>query len=149
MRSSSSPNDPHSSTGPVDDCRNASNFVEPEARRFECIHPRHWQIHGADDVMIGAMIVHRNSVQEIVKHSKSLGRTMIVGGPLFTTGHCHFDFCKSEQGLRYTFRWNGTFFFAIPPTCAPFRTAKVDFVAAMLQEYCQLFLNSNESLLTV
>jgi radical SAM superfamily enzyme YgiQ (UPF0313 family) len=41
----------------------------------------------ADYVMIGAMIVHRQSVREILARCNALGKTVIAGGPLFTTGH--------------------------------------------------------------
>jgi len=48
----------------------------------------------ADYVMIGAMIVHRESVEEIVKRCAALGKTVIAGGPLFTTGHEQFPQIK-------------------------------------------------------
>ena len=41
----------------------------------------------ADYVMLSAMIVHRESVHEIVARCVSLNRPIIAGGPLFTTGH--------------------------------------------------------------
>jgi radical SAM superfamily enzyme YgiQ (UPF0313 family) len=42
----------------------------------------------ADYVMVGAMIVHKQSVQEeIIPRCKQLGRPLIGGGPLFTTGY--------------------------------------------------------------
>ncbi len=41
----------------------------------------------ADYVMLSAMIVHRESVQEIVARCQALNRPIIAGGPLFTTGH--------------------------------------------------------------
>ncbi len=41
----------------------------------------------ADYVMIGAMLVQRESVREIVARCRALGKTVIAGGPLFTTGH--------------------------------------------------------------
>ncbi|MBX3433139.1 MAG: DUF4070 domain-containing protein [Pirellulales bacterium] len=40
----------------------------------------------ADYVMISAMIVHKSSVDEIVRRCRRQGRTVIGGGPLFTTG---------------------------------------------------------------
>ena len=40
----------------------------------------------ADHVMLGAMIVHKESVREIVARCVALGKTVIAGGPLFTTG---------------------------------------------------------------
>jgi radical SAM superfamily enzyme YgiQ (UPF0313 family) len=44
----------------------------------------------ADYVMISAMIVHRGSVREIVERCRKLSKTIIAGGPLFTTGHASF-----------------------------------------------------------
>ena len=41
----------------------------------------------ADYVLIGAMIVHKESVQAIVTRCAALKKTIIAGGPLFTTGH--------------------------------------------------------------
>src|SRR4051812_18618590 len=42
----------------------------------------------ADYVMIGAMIVHKQSIdEEIIPRCQRLGRTIIAGGPLFTTGY--------------------------------------------------------------
>ena len=37
--------------------------------------------------MISAMIVHKDSVRNIVARCLALGKTIIAGGPLFTTGH--------------------------------------------------------------
>ncbi len=48
------------------------------------------QIELADYVMISAMIVHRDSVRELVERCQAFGRTIIAGGPLFTTGHEEF-----------------------------------------------------------
>jgi radical SAM superfamily enzyme YgiQ (UPF0313 family) len=44
----------------------------------------------ADTVLLSAMIVHRESVHEIVRRCAALGRRVIAGGPLFTTGHEEF-----------------------------------------------------------
>lgn len=44
----------------------------------------------ADYVMIGAMIVQKDSVREIVARCAALKKTVIAGGPLFTTGHESF-----------------------------------------------------------
>lgn len=44
----------------------------------------------ADYVLLSAMIVHRDSVREIVARCARLGRAIIAGGPLFTTGHVEF-----------------------------------------------------------
>ena len=41
----------------------------------------------ADYVMLGAMIVQKESVREIVARCAALKKTVIAGGPLFTTGH--------------------------------------------------------------
>lgn len=41
----------------------------------------------ADYVLLGAMIVHRDSVREIVARCAAFDKTVIAGGPLFTTGH--------------------------------------------------------------
>jgi radical SAM superfamily enzyme YgiQ (UPF0313 family) len=49
---------------------------------------RDTDIQWADYVMVGAMIVHKQSVQEeIIPRCKQLGRAIIGGGPLFTTGY--------------------------------------------------------------
>ena len=44
----------------------------------------------ADYVFLGAMIVHKDSVREILARCAALGKTVIAGGPLFTTGHAAF-----------------------------------------------------------
>jgi radical SAM superfamily enzyme YgiQ (UPF0313 family) len=44
----------------------------------------------ADYVLLSAMIVHKDSVAEIVRRCRALGRPVIAGGPLFTTGHADF-----------------------------------------------------------
>jgi len=41
----------------------------------------------ADYVLLGAMIVQKDSVHEIAARCAALGKTVIAGGPLFTTGH--------------------------------------------------------------
>jgi radical SAM superfamily enzyme YgiQ (UPF0313 family) len=41
----------------------------------------------ADYVLLGAMIVQKDSVHEIVARCAALEKTVIAGGPLFTTGH--------------------------------------------------------------
>ncbi len=40
----------------------------------------------ADYVMISAMIVHRDSVNQVIARCAALGKPIIAGGPLFTTG---------------------------------------------------------------
>jgi radical SAM superfamily enzyme YgiQ (UPF0313 family) len=44
----------------------------------------------ADYVMISAMIVHKNSVNEILARCGAFHKPVIAGGPLFTTGHESF-----------------------------------------------------------
>lgn len=44
-------------------------------------------LHRADVVMISAMLVHEVSVREVVARCVALGKTVVAGGPLFTTGH--------------------------------------------------------------
>jgi radical SAM superfamily enzyme YgiQ (UPF0313 family) len=51
----------------------------------------------ADYVLIGAMIVHKQSIDEdIIPRCQRLGRTIIGGGPLFTTG------AEEYQGVVHT-----------------------------------------------
>jgi hypothetical protein len=45
------------------------------------------QIRWADYVLIGGMIVHRDSATEVARRSRALGRPVIAGGPVFATGH--------------------------------------------------------------
>ena len=44
----------------------------------------------ADYVMVSAMIVHKNSVEEIIARCIALKKPIIAGGPLFTTGYDNF-----------------------------------------------------------
>ncbi len=44
----------------------------------------------ADYVLLSAMIVHKDSVDEIVRRCRAWDRPVIAGGPLFTTGHAAF-----------------------------------------------------------
>ena len=44
----------------------------------------------ADFVLMSGMIVHRDSAHEVAARCAALGRTVIAGGPLFTTGHEDF-----------------------------------------------------------
>jgi radical SAM superfamily enzyme YgiQ (UPF0313 family) len=44
----------------------------------------------ADYVMLSAMIVHKQSVRDVVARCKAAGKPLIAGGPLFTTGHEEF-----------------------------------------------------------
>ena len=67
--------------------------------------PRHWslrlvdlnvsaltddQIRRADYVLLSGMIVQKQEAREIAARCAALGRTVIAGGPLFTTGHRDF-----------------------------------------------------------
>ncbi len=45
----------------------------------------------ADIVFIGAMIVQKNSAQEIIKRCKALGKKVVAGGPVFTTQYEKFE----------------------------------------------------------
>ena len=45
----------------------------------------------ADLVFISAMVIQRNSVQEVVARCKAVGRTMVAGGPLFAMEPEKFD----------------------------------------------------------
>jgi len=49
------------------------------------------QIGWADMVFISAMIVQKESVREIIKQVKDLGKPILAGGPLFTTGWEEFS----------------------------------------------------------
>jgi radical SAM superfamily enzyme YgiQ (UPF0313 family) len=44
----------------------------------------------ADWVMLSGMIVHKDAAHEIARRCAVLGRPLIAGGPLFTTGHSEF-----------------------------------------------------------
>jgi len=48
---------------------------------------READLHRADVVMISAMLVHEASVREVVARCAALGKCVVAGGPLFTTGH--------------------------------------------------------------
>jgi radical SAM superfamily enzyme YgiQ (UPF0313 family) len=48
----------------------------------------------ADYVMISAMIIHKESVHDIVARCVTLKKPVIAGGPLFTTGHTAFPAIK-------------------------------------------------------
>ncbi len=45
------------------------------------------QLRWADWVFVSAMIVHQESVREIARRCAALGKRVLAGGPLFTTGH--------------------------------------------------------------
>ncbi len=59
----------------------------------------------ADYVLVGAMLVQRESVEEIASRCAELGKTIIAGGPLFTTGYemfpqiGHFVLGEAEECL--------------------------------------------------
>ena len=44
----------------------------------------------ADYVMIGTMLVHKESVKQIIARCARVQKPIIAGGPLFTTGHEQF-----------------------------------------------------------
>ncbi|MBI4968295.1 MAG: DUF4070 domain-containing protein [Rhodospirillales bacterium] len=48
------------------------------------------QVIEADYVFLSGMIVHRQSAHAIAARCQALGKTVIAGGPLFTTGHQDF-----------------------------------------------------------
>lgn len=67
--------------------------------------PRHWKLRlidlnvsrltdadleAADVVMISALILEAESARQVVARCRALGKTVIAGGPLFTTGHERF-----------------------------------------------------------
>ena len=47
-------------------------------------------IEWADMVMISGMIVQKKSAQQVIAQVKALGKPVVAGGPLFTTGHQDF-----------------------------------------------------------
>jgi radical SAM superfamily enzyme YgiQ (UPF0313 family) len=60
----------------------------------------------ADSVYVSAMIVQESSVRKVLERCKSAGRTVVAGGPLFTTGHedytdmvDHFVLNEAEETL--------------------------------------------------
>jgi radical SAM superfamily enzyme YgiQ (UPF0313 family) len=48
------------------------------------------ELQWADYVFVGAMIVQQESVRAVVARCAAAGKTVIAGGPLFTTGHTAF-----------------------------------------------------------
>lgn len=44
----------------------------------------------ADQVMIGGMLVHAECARGVARRCAALGKPLIAGGPLFTTGHANF-----------------------------------------------------------
>ncbi|MBI2176227.1 B12-binding domain-containing radical SAM protein [Candidatus Woesearchaeota archaeon] len=59
----------------------------------------------ADLIFIGAMVVQKDSAREIIKRCKAMGKTVVAGGPLFTTlqekfeGVDHFVLNEAEVTL--------------------------------------------------
>jgi radical SAM superfamily enzyme YgiQ (UPF0313 family) len=51
-------------------------------------------LRSADLVLISAMLVHEASVRSVVARCRALGKTVLAGGPLFTTGHESFPEIK-------------------------------------------------------
>ena len=57
----------------------------------------------ADYVLLSAMIVHQESVREVARRCAALGKPVLAGGPLFTTGHeafpeiAHFVLGEAEE----------------------------------------------------
>ncbi|HPF39209.1 MAG TPA: radical SAM protein [Phycisphaerae bacterium] len=49
------------------------------------------QIEWADYVFVTGMIIHEASVRQVIHRCRSKGKTIIGGGPLFTTGHERFQ----------------------------------------------------------
>ena len=47
-------------------------------------------IRWADYVFLSAMIVHRDAAHDVARRCAALGRPVVAGGPLFTTGHAQF-----------------------------------------------------------
>jgi len=48
------------------------------------------ELRAADYVFLSGMIVHRESAHEIARRCAALGKTVVAGGPLFTTGYRDF-----------------------------------------------------------
>jgi len=48
------------------------------------------EIRSADYVLLSGMIVHKPSAHEVAARCAALGKTVVAGGPLFTTGHRDF-----------------------------------------------------------
>ncbi|MBN2073071.1 MAG: B12-binding domain-containing radical SAM protein [Actinobacteria bacterium] len=57
---------------------------------MNCENLKDEHIKWADYVMISAMIVQKDSTRKVISRAKDLGRPVIAGGPLFTTGHEEF-----------------------------------------------------------
>lgn len=62
------------------------------------------QILWADYVFLSGMIVHKDGAREIALRCAALGRPIVAGGPLFTTGHAEFPeiehfVCGEAEGV--------------------------------------------------
>lgn len=60
-------------------------LVDLDVRRL-----RHKDIERADYVLLSAMIVQADAAREVIRRCEELGKPVIGGGPLFTTGHERF-----------------------------------------------------------
>ena len=60
-------------------------LVDLDVRRL-----RHRDIERADYVFLSAMIVQADAAREVIRRCQALGKLVIGGGPLFTTGHERF-----------------------------------------------------------
>ena len=64
------------------------------------------QICEADYVFLSGMIVHKQSAHEIAARCAALGKAVVAGGPLFTTGHrefpeiAHFVLGEAEEVIE-------------------------------------------------
>ncbi len=65
------------------------------------------QICEADYVFLSGMIVHKQSAHEIAARCAALGKAVVAGGPLFTTGHrefpeiAHFVLGEAEEVIEH------------------------------------------------
>ena len=65
---------------------------------MDVTHLRDADVRWADYVLVSAMIVHKQSVQEdLIPRCKRLGKSIIGGGPLFTTGY--EDYAADVHGV--------------------------------------------------
>jgi len=59
----------------------------------------------ADHVYVSGMVVQRKSAHEVIDRAKALGKFVVAGGPLFTTGHTEFEnadcFVLNEGEVTY------------------------------------------------
>ncbi|MBN2111873.1 DUF4070 domain-containing protein [Candidatus Woesearchaeota archaeon] len=61
-------------------------LIDVNVRKLKDSH-----IEWADIVFISGMLVQKKNAHEIISRCKSKGKTVVVGGPLFTTGHEQFN----------------------------------------------------------